>query len=99
VSLSLGGKSDFSVRGEFQAFQSIASFGEAGFFFFGGFDDFVLGELRFDGGNGAAVGAGDDQDDLAEAGAGVMGGEFGRRFERFKKGGVGAYTHIKRMVC
>ena len=86
------------MRRHLQTFQAIARFGEAGFFFFGGFDDFVLGEFGFGGRDGAAFGAGDDKDDLAEAGAGVMGGEFGGGFEGFEEGGVGADTHSFKMV-
>ncbi len=74
------------MRGEFETFQAIAGFCEAGFFFFGGFDDFVLGEFGFGGRDGAAFGAGDDQDDLAVAGAGVMSCEFGGGFEGFEEG-------------
>jgi hypothetical protein len=57
----------------FEAFEAVASLGEAEFFFFGGFDDFELGELGFGGADSAAVGTGDDEDDLAEATAGMAG--------------------------
>ena len=87
------------MRGKFQAFQAIPCFGKSGFFFLGCFDYFVLGEFCFGGRDGAAVGAGDDDDDLAEAGAGVMGGEFGAGFEGFEEGGVGANSHNQGMVC
>ena len=83
------------MRRHLQTFQAIARFGEAGFFFFGGFDDFILREFGFGGWDGAAFGAGDDKDDLAEAGVGVMSGEFGHRLKWFEEGGVGADTHTK----
>ena len=74
------------MRRHLQTLQSIAGFGEAGFFFFGGFDDFVLGELGFGGRNGAAFGTGDDENDLAEAGAGVAVGKLGEGLEGFEEG-------------
>jgi len=81
------------VRRHFKTLQSISSFGESGFFFFRGFDHLVLGEFGLGGGNCAAIGAGDDQDHLAEAGARVMGGELGRGFEGFEERGGGPDPH------
>jgi hypothetical protein len=74
------------MGGYFEAFETVAGLGEALLFFVGGFDDFELGELGFGGADSAAVGAGEDEDDLAEATAGMARGKFGGGFKGFEEG-------------
>src|SRR5205823_14521872 len=54
-----------------EAFEPVSCLREAGFFFFGCLHHFIAGEFGLGGADCAAFWAGDYQDDIAEAGAGM----------------------------